>query len=158
MELIHGSKAPDFTLNGSDGKQHKLSDYLGKKVIVYFYPKDNTPGCTLEAEAFRDNAKDLEDQNTVILGISKDSLQSHDKFIAKLDLPFILLSDQEEVVCNLYGVLKEKNMYGKKKIGIERSTFIIDEHGYVQKIYRKVKVDGHVEAILDLLKNNYLPL
>src|SRR5690606_9409715 len=102
------------------------SDYRGKKVILYFYPKDNTPGCTTEACDFRDNIKTINDLNTVVIGISKDSLNSHSKFIEKLNLPFILLSDEEKIVCELYDVIKEKNMYGKKVLGIERSTFIVD--------------------------------
>lgn len=152
-ELKEGMKAPNFTLIGSDKGEHKLSDYLGKKVVLYFYPKDNTPGCSLEAEAFRDNNENFNDLNTVILGISRDSLNSHDKFIEKYCLPFLLLSDEDETVCNLYGVLKEKTMFGKKSFGIERSTFIIDEDGIIKKIYRKVKVDGHIDHVLETLKS-----
>ena len=149
--LIEGNKAPDFTLAGSDKNFHSLSDYRGKKVILYFYPKDNTSGCSIEAEAFRDNNQALQNKNTIILGVSRDSLASHDKFNDKLNLPFILLSDTSEVVCNLYEVMKEKNMYGRKSIGVERSTFIIDEDGNLLKIFRKVKVNGHVDTILDLI-------
>ena len=145
--LREGIKAPDFTLMGSDKKEHKLSDYLGKKIILYFYPKDNTPGCSQEAQDFKNTIDEFNSQNTVVLGISRDSLKSHDKFIAKYELPFILLSDEDETVSNLYGVLKEKTMFGKKSIGIERSTFLIDEEGTITKIYRKVKVPGHVEAL-----------
>ena len=112
--LEEGMNAPDFKLVGSDKKEHKLSDYINKKVILYFYPKDNTPGCSREAQDFKESIKDFTDNNTVIIGISRDSLKSHDKFIEKYDLPFLLLSDEDEVVCNLYGVLKEKNMFGKK--------------------------------------------
>lgn len=147
MILTEGMLAPDFTLMGSDQKEHRLSDYLGKKVILYFYPKDNTPGCSREAEAFRNYFNTFSDANTVILGISRDTLASHDKFIAKYNLPFVLLSDRTEEVCKLYDVLKEKNMCGRIGIGIERSTFMIDEKGILTKIYRKVKVAGHVEAI-----------
>lgn len=150
-DLIEGRKAPDFTLVGSDKNSHSLSDYRGKKIILYFYPKDNTSGCSIEAESFRDNNQALQNKNTIILGVSRDSLASHDKFIEKLNLPFILLSDTNEVVCNLYEVMKEKNMYGRKSIGVERSTFIIDEEGTLLKIFRKVKVKGHIEAILDLI-------
>lgn len=146
-----GNLVPDFSLNGSDNKLHNLSDYRGKKVIVYFYPRDNTPGCTTEACDFRDNHKKFIDSNTVILGISKDSLSSHDKFITKYDLPFILLSDEEKVVCDLFDVIKEKNMYGKKVLGIERSTFLIDENGILLKEYRKVKVKGHVDSVIEEL-------
>ena len=150
MELIENVQAPDFSLDGSDGKKHKLSDYLGRKIVLYFYPRDNTPGCMKEASCFVDNIPTFKKLNAVILGVSRDSLPSHDKFIKKLNIPYILLSDNEEIVCNLYGVLKEKNMYGRKSIGIERSTFIIDEKGILIKIYRKVKVEGHVD---DILKN-----
>ncbi|MFL0168225.1 peroxiredoxin [Candidatus Clostridium helianthi] len=145
--LEEGMKAPDFALVGSDKKEHKLSDYLNKKVILYFYPKDNTPGCSQEAQDFKNALDDFDTQNAVILGVSRDSLTSHDKFITKYELPFILLSDEKEEVCNLYGVLKEKNMFGKKSIGIERSTFVIDENGIISKIYRKVKVTGHIEQL-----------
>lgn len=145
--LKEGIKAPDFTLIGSDKMEHKLSDYLNKKVILYFYPKDNTPGCSQEAQDFKNAIEEFSSKNTVILGINRDSIKSHDKFIAKYDLPFILLSDEDETICNLYGVLKEKNMFGKKSIGIERSTFLINEDGIINKIYRKVKVPGHVENL-----------
>lgn len=147
LNLTEGIKAPDFSLIGSDKKEHKLSDYLGKKVILYFYPRDNTPGCTKEAIAFKDSFQEFIDKNTIILGVSRDSLASHDKFITKHELPFILLSDENEEVCKLYDVLKEKNLYGKKSIGIERSTFIINEEGIISKIYRKVKVANHIETI-----------
>lgn len=150
--IKEGNLAPDFELIGSDNKMHKLSDYRGKKVILYFYPKDNTPGCTIEAGDFRDANDTLSDLNTVILGISRDSLKAHDKFITKLGLPFILLSDENEELCNLYGVLKEKNMFGKKVFGIERSTFIINEEGILVKEYRKVKVPGHVEEVTEYIK------
>ncbi len=149
MEI--GNLAPDFTLMGSDGKEHKLSDYKGKKVVLYFYPKDNTPGCTTEACDFRDNINEITNLNAVVLGISKDNLNSHNKFIEKFNLPFILLSDEDKVVCNLYDVIKEKNMYGKKVLGIERSTFIIDEDGNLIKEFRKVKVKGHIEEVLNSL-------
>ncbi|ACD53243.1 MULTISPECIES: thioredoxin-dependent thiol peroxidase [Clostridium] len=143
-----GELAPNFSLKGCDEKIHSLNDYKGKKVILYFYPKDNTPGCTTEACDFRDNYNIIENKNTVVIGISKDNLNSHNKFISKFNLPFILLSDEEKEVCNLYGVIKEKNMFGKKVLGIERSTFIIDENGILIKEFRKVKVKGHIEEIL----------
>ena len=150
MEI--GNLAPDFTLMGSDGKEHKLSDYRGKKVISYFYPKDNTPGCTTEACDFRDNINEINNLNAIVIGISKDNLNSHNKFIEKFNLPFTLLSDEEKVVCELYDVIKEKNMYGKKVLGIERSTFIINEEGTLIKEFRKVKVKGHIEEVLNELK------
>jgi peroxiredoxin Q/BCP len=152
MNIEEGIKAPDFTLPGSDKKEHRLSDYLGKNVVLYFYPKDNTAGCTKEACAFRDNFVTISNLNTIVLGISRDSLNSHDKFIEKINIPYVLLSDSNEDVCKLYEVLKEKNMYGKKSIGIERSTFIIDKDGFIKKIFRKVKVDGHIEKVLEQLK------
>ncbi|BEH90731.1 peroxiredoxin [Turicibacter faecis] len=149
ITLTEGMQAPDFTLPGSDQCQHRLKDYLGRKVILYFYPRDHTPGCTNEAKDFRDAIQSFKDQNAVILGVSRDSVQSHEKFVAKHDLPFILLSDTEETVCKQYDVLKEKNMYGKKAIGIKRSTFIIDETGMITKIFRKVRVPNHVEQVLE---------
>lgn len=152
MVKLH-EKAPDFTLKGSDDKNHSLSDYKGKKVILYFYPRDNTPGCTLEAESFRDNNETLKGHNAVIIGVSRDDLASHDKFITKLDLPFVLLSDEDSEVTTLYDVLKEKNMYGKKSIGIQRSTFIIDEEGILIYENRKVKAEGHAEEIIEFLKS-----
>lgn len=147
------SVVPNFTLIGSDKKEHSLKDYLGKKVVLYFYPRDNTPGCSTEACDFRDNNSTIEDMNAIVIGVSRDSLKSHDKFIEKFNLPFLLLSDENETVCNLFEVIKEKNMYGKKVMGIERSTFIINEEGILVKEYRKVKVKGHVESVLEDLKN-----
>lgn len=147
--LTEGMEAPNFTLMGSDHQQHSLRDYRGRKVILYFYPRDNTPGCTNQAKAFRDAIESFKAQNAVILGISRDTITSHEKFSTKHELPFLLLSDTDETVCNLYGVLKEKNMYGKKAIGIERSTFLIDETGIITKIYRKVKVAGHIDDVLE---------
>lgn len=139
---------PDFTLMGSDNQEHKLSQYRGKKVILYFYPRDNTPGCSTEACNFRDSNDVFINKNAIIIGISRDSLKSHTKFIEKFNLPFILLSDEKEEVCNLFNVIKEKNMYGKKVFGIERSTFIINEEGILVKEYRKVKVKDHVSKVL----------
>jgi peroxiredoxin Q/BCP len=142
-------KAPDFTLTADDGKKYSLKDFRGKKVILYFYPKDNTSGCTKEACSFRDNIKLFQKKNAVIIGISKDSVESHKKFKSKFNLPFPLLSDEALDAIKKYDVWKEKSMYGKKYYGIERSTFIIDEQGIVREIFRKVKVDGHIEEILD---------
>ena len=139
---------PDFTLMGSDNQEHKLSQYRGKKVILYFYPRDHTPGCSTEACNFRDSNDVFINKNAIIIGISRDSLKSHTKFIEKFNLPFILLSDEKEEVCNLFNVIKEKNMYGKKVFGIERSTFIINEEGILIKEYRKVKVKDHVSTVL----------
>ena len=146
-----GNLAPDFKFMGSDNKEHKLSDYRGKKIILYFYPKDNTPGCSTEACDFRDNINYISTKNTIVIGISKDSIKSHDKFITKFNLPFLLLSDEEKIVCDLYDVINENNMYCKKVLGIERSTFIINEEGILTHEFRKVKVKGHVEEILSII-------
>ena len=132
-KIAVGSLAPDFNLQGSDGKSHSLKDYRGKKVILYFYPKDNTPGCTTEACDFRDNIKTFDDNNIVVIGISKDSVASHNKFIDKHSLPFLLLADENKEVCELYDVIKEKTMFGKKTMGVVRSTFLIDENGILIK-------------------------
>lgn len=153
MNIEIGQKAPAFTLPESDWKSISLSDFEGNKnVVLYFYPKDDTPGCTKEACGFRDNISRLNDEETVVLGISKDSLKSHDKFKEKYELPFPLLSDETGKVCELYDVWKEKSMYGKKYMGIERSTFLIDKKGILQAIWREVKVEGHVDEILEKLQ------
>ncbi len=146
-ELKEGIKAPLFTLPDSEGKKVSLKDYEGKNVVLYFYPKDMTSGCTKQACGFRDAFPDFKKINAVVLGISKDSIQSHKKFIEKYDLPFKLLSDESGSVCELYGVWKEKSMYGKKYMGIERTTFIIDPKGIIKKIFPKVKVDGHIDKV-----------
>ncbi len=148
MQLTEGMEAPDFTLP-SDSGDITLSQYRGKNVVLYFYPKDNTAGCSREAVSFRDQFGDFDAADTVILGVSRDGLKSHEKFSAKYELPFGLLSDSESKVCGLYGVLKEKNMYGKKSIGMERTTFVIDRKGYIRKIFNKVKVDGHACNVLN---------
>ena len=147
-----GKKAPAFSLKDQEGETVKLSALKGKKVVLYFYPKDDTPGCTKEACGFRDHADDFDAADTVILGVSPDDEASHRKFIGKFDLPFRLLADIEHEVCEAYGVWKEKNMYGKKYMGVERSTFVIDANGMLVAEHRKVKVDGHVEAILEAVR------
>ena len=149
--LKEGNKAPDFTAIDQNEQKIKLSSFKGKKnVVLYFYPKDMTPGCTTEACDFKDNIKKFKD--TVVLGVSIDSPERHQKFIGKHDLPFDLISDVDQKVVNKYGVWQEKSMYGKKFMGIVRSTFIIDKKGVLRKIYPKVKVKGHVEEILEVLK------
>ena len=148
-----GTKAPNFTLPADNGQEISLSDYLGQKVVLYFYPKDNTSGCTLEAKAFRDHLSDFQKLGYVVLGVSRDSIRKHCNFRDKNELNFPLLSDAEEVVVQLYDVLKEKSMYGKKYMGIERSTFIIDEKGILVKEYRKVKAASHVAELLKELQN-----
>ena len=154
MELKVGIRAPDFTLQDSQGKDVALSNFREKNVILYFYPKDNTKGCTLEAINFRDNYEEIKETDTVILGVSKDSMKSHISFINKYNLPFVLLSDEEGKVCELYGVWKMKKMYGREYMGVERTTFLIDKEGNIMKIFPKVKVEGHVEEIMDQLKRN----
>lgn len=147
-----GKKAPQFTLPDSDGNKVSLKDYLGQKVVLYFYPKDNTSGCTKEACDFRDSIAQFKKLKVAVLGVSKDSQSSHIKFRDKYDLNFPLLSDVDTKVIQKYGVWKEKSMYGKKYMGVERTTFLIDEKGKIEKIYRKVKVADHVEQILKDLK------
>lgn len=151
--LEEGKKAPQFTLISGDNKKVALKDFLGKKVVLYFYPKDNTSGCTTEACDFRDTHPNFKKVNAVVLGVSPDSIESHQKFSEKLELPFQLLSDPDKKVLEKYGVWKEKSMYGRKYMGVERTTFIIDEKGKIQKIFPKVKVKGHVEKVLEELKN-----
>lgn len=145
-----GKPAPDFTLKATGDQTISLSDFKGQKqVVLYFYPKDNTPGCTTEGQDFRDHIQDFEAANTVILGVSRDSVKTHENFKAKQGFPFDLLSDPDEIACKAYDVIKEKNMYGRKSMGIERSTFLIDAAGNLQKEWRKVKVKGHVEEVLE---------
>ncbi|KAB2952721.1 peroxiredoxin [Heliorestis acidaminivorans] len=143
-----GQEAPDFTLPASDGSTFSLKSLRGQKVILYFYSKNNTAGCTKEAVEFRELYEEFKALNMVIIGISRDTVSSHQKFIAKHDLPFLLLSDEDRSVCDLYQVLKEKMMYGKKTIGVERSTFVIDADGLFQHIFRKVKAAGHAPEVL----------
>lgn len=151
--LKESNIAPDFTLNDSNGNPVSLKDFRGKDVILYFYPKDDTPGCTKEACSFRDSYPEFEKLNAVVLGISADSENSHVKFADKYNLPFTLLSDPEKKVIQEYDVWKEKNNYGKKYMGIERTTFLIDKEGKIRKIFPKVKVDGHVDEILEVINN-----
>jgi len=144
-----GKKAPAFSLPASSGAKVSLKDFAGKKVVLYFYPKDNTPGCTTEAQGFRDAARKFNKLGAVVLGVSKDSVASHCKFIEKHELNFTLLSDEDGDVLVKYGAWGEKNMYGKKMMGIIRSTFVIDESAVVRKVFRSVKVAGHVDKVLE---------
>ncbi|TLZ63524.1 MAG: thioredoxin-dependent thiol peroxidase [Methanobacteriota archaeon] len=146
-----GEPAPDFRLPADDGKTYALRDLRGKKVVLYFYPKDDTPGCTKEACSFRDNLSRVRSKGAIVLGVSKDDLESHAKFREKYSLSFPLLSDPEGKVLSAYGVWKEKNLYGKTFMGIERTTFVIDEGGRIQKVFPRVKVDGHVDEVLAAL-------
>lgn len=146
--LTIGDTAPDFTLPASDGSEVTLSKQQGKWVVLYFYPKDLTPGCTTQACDFRDHSAAYAELNTVVFGVSRDPLSLHKKFVDKHELPFLLLSDEDEQVCRQYDVIKEKNMFGKKVMGIERSTFVIDPDGKIAAMYRKVKVKEHVPQVL----------
>lgn len=152
-ELTPGQKAPDFSLADQDGRKVSLKGLKGQPVVLYFYPKDDTPGCTKEACGFRDSLPALQKLDAVVLGVSQDDAASHQKFIAKYGLPFTLLCDEKAEVAKAYGAYKLKNMYGKKYWGIERSTFVIDETGTLKAIFRKVKVDGHVDEVLAALRH-----
>lgn len=143
---------PDFSASMTGGRDFQLSDYKGKKIVLYFYPKDNTPGCTTEGMQFRDLHEQFRAANAEIIGVSRDSLRSHDGFKSKLGLPFELISDPDETVCIMFDVMKMKNMYGKKVRGVERSTFVIDESGRLVKEWRGVKVPGHIDEVLDFVK------
>jgi len=147
-----GNKAPAFNMPTDGGGTITLKDLKGKKVVLYFYPKDDTPGCTKEACSFRDTMPDFKKVKAIIIGVSKDDVKKHKKFKEKYDLPFQLASDEDGKVCEAYGVWKKKNMYGRTYMGIERSTFLIDEDGRLQAEWRKVKVPGHVEAVLKAAK------
>lgn len=151
-KVAEGTKVPDFTVASSDGGEFQLSDKKGKKVVLYFYPKDNTPGCTLEGQEFNKLLPQFKKAGAEVYGVSRDSLKSHGKFIDQCGFKFDLLSDEDEELCQLFDVIKEKNMYGRKVIGIERSTFIIDEAGRLAGEFRKVKAAGHAAAILDIVK------
>jgi peroxiredoxin Q/BCP len=147
-----GKKVPDIKMVVSEGNEIKLSELKGKNVVLYFYPKDNTPGCTQEGKDFRDHHLKFKRRNTVVLGVSRDSIASHEKFREKQNFPFELISDEDEKLCQLFDVIKMKNMYGKKVRGIERSTFLIDKQGKLVKEWRKIKVDGHVEEVCEAAK------
>ena len=143
---------PDFTLPATSGKMFTLSDYLGKNLVIYFYPKDSTPGCTTQGMQFRDTYADFQALNTEVFGLSRDSIKSHENFKAKFSFPFELLADTEELACNIFGVIKMKSMYGKQVRGIERSTFIINTDGVLVYEKRGVKVEAHAQAILEVIK------
>ena len=153
MSLTIGDKAPDFTIATDGGGTFCLSEMVGHNVIIYFYPKDDTPGCTKEACEFRDSLPDFSKSAAKIIGISKDTVAKHDKFKSKYELPFTLGADVEGAVCEAYGTWVEKSMYGRQYMGIERATFLVDREGVVQGIWRKVKVKGHVEEVLAAVQN-----
>ncbi len=147
-----GKAVKDFSLPSTGGGTFKLSDQRGKTLVVYFYPKDNTPGCTVEGTDFRDRHKEFAKAGAAVVGVSRDSLKSHEGFKAKMKFPFELLSDTDEKLCTQFGVMKMKNMYGKKVRGIERSTFVLDGEGTIAREWRGVKVPGHVEEVLSFVK------
>ncbi len=146
------TKIPDFSIPTTNGQSFKLSEHAGKILVLYFYPKDSTPGCTTQGQNFRDLHAEFSAVNAVILGISRDSLKSHENFKVKQGFPFELGSDQDEALCTLFGVIKMKNMYGKQVRGIERSTFVIDGEGVLRREWRGLKVPGHVQEVLDFVK------
>ncbi len=152
MALREGSKAPAFTLTSTAGDTVRLSEYAGRKVVLYFYPKDDTPGCTKEACSFRDNLSAVTKANAVVFGVSRDDTASHQKFTRKFGLTFPLLSDPDAAVCKAYGVYKQKSLYGRTYMGIERTTFIINEQGRISRIFPKVNVNGHTEEVLQALQ------
>lgn len=147
-----GKKVPDFTLPATGDQDIALSAFRGKNVVLYFYPKDSTSGCTTEGQNFRDKIATFRRRKTAILGVSRDSIKSHENFKEKQAFPFELLSDADEKLCKLFDVIKEKNMYGRKVMGIERSTFLIDDKGVLRREWRKVKVPGHVDEVLEAVK------
>lgn len=150
---LEGKKCPDFLVESTGDKKLSNGDFEGKNLVIFFYPKDNTPGCTLEGQDFRDNYEEFKKFNAEILGISRDSIKSHENFKEKQNFPFDLLSDPDEVMCKSFDVMREKSMYGKKYIGVDRSTFLIDSKGMIVKEWRSVKVKGHVLDVLEALKN-----
>ena len=150
-QITIGKPVPDFEAHSTGNKTIKLTDYQGRHVVIYFYPKDNTPGCTLEGQSFRDNIEKFTALNTIILGVSRDTVRVHEGFKCKQEFPFDLLSDEDENLCQLFDVIKMKNMYGKQVRGIERSTFLIDHKGTLVREWRTVKVKNHIEEVLDAL-------
>ncbi|MFO7305159.1 MAG: peroxiredoxin [Gammaproteobacteria bacterium] len=148
MPVAIGKKVPAFSCAATGGKKWKLSDAKGRKLVIYFYPKDNTSGCTKEGAAFRDLYPAFKKAGTIVVGVSPDSVESHEKFKAKMQFPFDLLSDEDRSLCQLFGVWKEKSLYGRKYMGVERSTFLLDENGVLRREWRKVKVPGHAEEVL----------
>jgi peroxiredoxin Q/BCP len=147
-----GKKAPDFNLSSGEGKKYSLKDFAGRKLVLYFYPRDNTSGCTEEARSFENKRAAIKKNGAIVVGVSTDSAESHAKFAQKNSLTFPLLSDEKKSVIKVYGVWKEKSMYGKKYFGIERTTVVIDEKGIVRHIFHRVKVEGHADEVLNVLK------
>ena len=151
-QVAIGKKVPDFKLSATGGKEIGLSDFKGSKLVLYFYPRDNTPGCTQESKDFKSKVRSFAKHNAKIIGVSRDNIGSHEKFKEKYKFPFDLLSDNDEKICTLFNVIKQKNMYGKKVRGIERSTFLIDEKGVLRQEWRKVRVESHVSEVLEAIQ------
>lgn len=152
-EVSIDKKVPSFRLPATGDKELSLDDFAGKNLVVYFYPKDNTPGCTTEGQEFRDLYAEFQDKNTAIVGVSRDSVKSHEKFKEKQNFPFDLIADRDEELCRLFDVIKEKNMYGKIRLGVERSTFLIDADGVLRHEWRKVKAKGHATTVLETVNS-----
>tara|TARA_X000000950_G_C13449250_1_gene471218 strand:+ start:31 stop:492 length:462 start_codon:yes stop_codon:yes gene_type:complete len=150
---LQGKKCPDFICHATGGTQLSNKDFTGKNLVIFFYPKDNTPGCTLEGQDFRDNYKKFNNLNTDIVGVSRDSVKSHENFKEKQSFPFQLISDPDENMCKAFDVMREKSMYGKKYIGVDRSTFLVNSEGHIEKEWRSVKVKGHVQEVLEAVKD-----
>ena len=150
---LQGKKCPEFINHATGGSQLSNKDFIGKNLVIFFYPKDNTPGCTLEGQDFRDNYKKFKNLNTDIVGVSRDSVKSHENFKEKQSFPFQLISDPDENMCKAFDVMREKSMYGKKFIGVDRSTFLVNSEGNIVKEWRSVKVKGHVQEVLEAVKN-----
>ena len=151
--VLQGKKCPDFISDATGGTQLSNKDFIGKNLVIFFYPKDNTPGCTLEGQDFRDNYKKFNNLNTDIVGVSRDSVKSHENFREKQSFPFQLISDPDEDMCKAFDVMREKSMYGKKYIGVDRSTFLVNSEGHIVKEWRSVKVKGHVQEVLEAVKD-----
>ncbi len=149
MALDIGDKIPDLTLPANGGRDISLRSFKGKALVVYFYPKDNTPGCTQEGQDFRDLHAQFQKAGAEIVGVSRDSVRSHDNFVAKFEFPFALLSDADEAACSAFDVIREKSLYGKKYLGVDRSTFLFDAKGVLRQVWRGVKVKGHAQAVLE---------
>jgi peroxiredoxin Q/BCP len=149
---VLGKKIPTFKLPATSGKELGPADFNGRKLVLFFYPKDDTPGCTTEGQGFRDHFKAFQKAGAEIVGVSRDSIASHEKFKAKHEFPFELISDADEELCGIFGVMREKNMYGRMVMGVERSTFLVDDKGVLRQEWRKVKVPGHVEEVLEAVK------
>jgi peroxiredoxin Q/BCP len=147
-----GKKVPEVSISTTSSEDTSLKDFQGRNLVLYFYPRDNTPGCTQEGKDFRDNYEGLQSMNTEVLGVSRDSLKSHENFINKYEFPFDLISDPDETLCKAFDVIHEKNMYGRKVLGVVRSTFIIDAKGVLRAEFRKVRVKGHVDAVIEAIE------